>query len=110
MYVSTEEEALSLLQVAPQRKLAVLAVFDGLEVRPARRLDGTDELRGPGAGQERGRDGEAAVLLHNTAARADCAVLERIQACAAGRHLEELEALVPGATGDRGGVAALLLR
>lgn len=110
MYLSEEEEAVSLLQVAPQRELAVLALLDRLEVRPARGLDGADELRRPGAGQERGRDGEAAVLLHNAAAGTDCPVPERVQARAARRHLEKLKALVPRATGDRGRTAALLFR
>lgn len=90
VYLSEEEEAMSLLQVAPERELAVLAVLNGLEMRSACRLDGIDELRRPGAGQERGRDGEAALLLHNTAARAHRAVPQRIQARATRRHLEKL--------------------
>lgn len=76
LHVSAEEEALPLLQVAPQRELALLSVFDGLEVWPTCRLDGIDELCGSGAGQERGRDGQAEVLLHYTVAGTDCAVLE----------------------------------
>lgn len=78
MYLSAEEETVSLLSVAPQRELAVLALLNGLEVRPARRLDRVNELRGPGAGQERGGDGEAALLLHNAAARTHRALFERI--------------------------------
>lgn len=76
MYLSAEEEALSLLQVASQRELAVFALFDGLEMWPARGLDGVNELRRSGTGQERGRDGEAEVLLHNAAAGPDRSVSE----------------------------------
>lgn len=110
LHVSAEEEALPLLQVASQRELAFLSVFDGLEVWPTCRLDGIDELRGSGAGQERGRDGQAEVLLHYTVTGTDCAVLERVQARPARGDVEELSALVPGATGDNGGATSLLHR
>lgn len=110
VYVSEEEEAMPLLQVPPQWELAVLALFDGLEVRSARRLDRVDQLRGSGTGQKRRRDSKATVFLHHAAERTDCTVLEWIQARATGRHLEELETLVPGATGDNWGAAAVLHR
>lgn len=110
MYLPAEEEAVSLLQVAPQRELAVLALFNGVEVRSARRLDRVNELRGPGAGQERGRNGEAALLLHNAAARAHRTLFERVQARAARRHMEELKALVPRAARDERRITALLHR
>ena len=110
VHLSAEEEAVSLLQIASQRELALLPLLDRVEVRPARRLDGIDELRGSGAGQERGRDGQADVLLHNAAEGAHHPVPERVPARAAGGHLEELEALVPGTTGDARGVTAVLFR
>lgn len=110
VYLSAEKEAVSLLSVAPQRELALLEVFNGLEVRPARRLDGINKLRGPGAGQKWGRDGETAVLLHYIAARAYRTLPEWIQARATRCHLEELKTLVPGATSDIRGASCLLYR
>lgn len=108
--MSAEEEAVSLLPLASQRELALLALLHRLEVWPARRLDRADELRRPGAGQERGRDGKATLLLHHSAEGAHCEVPQRVPARAEGRHLEELTALVPGATGDIRGAARVLLR
>lgn len=108
MHLSAKEETVLLLPAPPQRELAVFALLDGLEVRPARGLDRADRVRRPGAGQERGRNGQAAVLLHHAAAGTDRPVSVRVPARPAGRHVEELAPLVPRPDRHTGRAAAVL--
>lgn len=108
VHLSAKEETVLLLPTAPQRELAVFAVLDRLEVWPACWLDRTDRMCGLRAGQERGRNGQAAVLLHHAAAGADRAVSVRVSACPTRCDLEEFPPLVPGTNGDTGWAAAVL--